>query len=81
MPHHCPITGNPLPAGYFLHPSTREDFERAFARISIVFTALKEYQLGLTAPWETQVEPLGCTKDVGQSLIRENQRYGFNIET
>ncbi len=23
---------------------------------------------------------LGCTKDVGQSLIRENQRYGFNIE-
>ena len=57
MPHHCPITGNPLPAGYFLHPSTREDFERAFARISIVFTALKEYQLGLTAPWETQVEP------------------------
>nr|WP_054953610.1 IS256 family transposase [Flaviflexus massiliensis] len=25
-------------------------------------------------------DDLGCTKDVGQSLIRENQRYGFNIE-
>ena len=26
------------------------------------------------------ISDLGCTKDVGQSLIRENQRYGFNIE-
>ena len=57
MSQECPVTGQLLPAGYYLHPATREDFEHAFTRISIVFTALKEYQLGLTAPWESEVEP------------------------
>ena len=61
------MTDQPLPAGYYLHPATREDFEHAFARISIVFTALKEYQLGLTAPWESEVK----TQPTNHITLRE----------
>ncbi|MDO5721349.1 MAG: hypothetical protein Q4P06_02250 [Actinomycetaceae bacterium] len=63
----CPVTGRALPDGYYLHPATREDFERALARLSIVFTALKEYQLGLTAPWESEVK----TQPSNQIILRE----------
>lgn len=67
MSRECPATGKPLPDGYYLHPSTREDFEHAFTRISIVFTALKEYQLGLTAPWESEVK----TQPTNHIALRE----------
>ena len=67
MSQECPVTDQPLPAGYYLHPATREDFEHAFARISIVFTALKEYQLGLTAPWESEVK----TQPTNHITLRE----------
>ena len=74
MSQECPVTGQPLPDGYHLHPSTREDFEHAFTRISIVFTALKEYQLGLTAPWESEVK----TQPTNHITLREVETWAVS---